>query len=34
VPDESGQPCRHPQLPLIFDGPYSGRYHSKPRAVN
>ncbi|MCH2185885.1 heat shock protein HspQ [Myxococcota bacterium] len=34
VPDESGQPCRHPQLPLIFDGPYSGRYHSKPRVVN
>ncbi len=34
VPDESGQPCRHPQLSLIFDGPYSGRYHSKPRVVN
>ena len=34
VPDESGEPCRHPQLASIFEGPYSGRYHSKPRVVN
>ena len=34
VPDESGDPCRHPQLALIFDGPSSGRYHSKPRIGN
>ncbi|MFP8873090.1 MAG: heat shock protein HspQ, partial [Myxococcota bacterium] len=34
IPDESGEPCRHPQLALIFDGPRAGRYHSKPRIVN
>jgi heat shock protein HspQ len=34
VADDSGEPCRHPQVAQIFDGPYSGRYHSKPRIVN
>ena len=32
--DESGDPCRHPQVDEIFEGPYSGRYRSKPRIVN
>ena len=34
VVDDSGEPCRHPQVDQIFDGPYSGRYYSKPRIVN
>ena len=34
LPDESGEPCRHPQVNEIFEGPYSGRYRSKPRVVN
>ena len=24
--DESGDPCRHPQVPEIFEGPVDGRY--------
>ena len=34
LPDESGEPCRHPQVNEIFEGPHSGRYRSKPRIVN
>ncbi|MAI80350.1 MAG: DNA-binding protein [Deltaproteobacteria bacterium] len=32
--DESGDPCRHPQVDVIFEGPFAGRYRSKPRIVN
>jgi heat shock protein HspQ len=29
LPDESGAPCRHPQVIELFDGPYDGRYHPR-----
>jgi heat shock protein HspQ len=32
--DESGQPCRHPQLEEIFDGPEQGRYRPKIHRTN
>jgi heat shock protein HspQ len=32
--DESGQPCRHPQLEEIFDGPEDGRYRPKSHRTN
>jgi heat shock protein HspQ len=34
VPDESGAPCRHPQVADLFDGPADGRYEPKPRLAN
>lgn len=30
VPDETGAPCRHPQVPELFDGPEDGMYRPKP----
>ncbi|WP_040489477.1 heat shock protein HspQ [Fulvimarina pelagi] len=29
VPDESGQPVRHPQIREMFDGPFEGAYKLK-----
>jgi heat shock protein HspQ len=29
LPDESGDPCRHPQIDEIFEGPSEGRYRVK-----
>ena len=26
VPDPTGEPCRHPQIADLFDGPVDGRY--------
>jgi len=34
VPDESGEPCRHPLIAEIFDGPSDGRYKMRVRAAN
>ena len=34
VPDESGEPCRHPSIPDLFDGPVDGEYTPKPRQTN
>jgi len=32
--DESGQPCRHPQLPDVFERLVDGRYEPKARLNN
>ena len=32
--DDSGEPCHHPQIRDIFDGPFDGRYEPKPRRAN
>jgi len=29
VPDETGQPVRHPQIGDLFDGPFDGAYRLK-----
>lgn len=29
VPDETGDPCRHPQIRQLFDGPENGMYRPK-----
>ena len=34
VPDETGAPCRHPQVAELFDGPSDGRYRPKFKAAN
>ncbi len=34
VPDETGRPCRHPQVLDIFDGLVEGRYEIKRRYSN
>ena len=35
LPDETGEPCRHPQIDEIFDGPVNGRYRPRyGRIVN
>ena len=34
VPDDSGQPCRHPLVGEIFDGPSDGRYTKRVRTSN
>ena len=35
LPDESGEPCRHPQVDEIFEGPVDGRYRPRfDRIVN
>ena len=34
VPDESGAPCRHPQVSLIFEGIRDGRYEPRQRRAN
>lgn len=31
LPDETGAPCRHPQVSELFDGPYEGRYNPRFR---
>jgi heat shock protein HspQ len=31
LPDETGKPCRHPQVQELFEGPVGGRY--RPRFV-
>ena len=32
--DETGQPCRHPQVDEIFEGPEQGRYRPKLHQAN
>lgn len=34
VPDETGAPVRHPQVPEIFDGPVDGSYKLKGQHRN
>lgn len=34
LPDETGQPCRHPQVDEIFEGPDEGRYHPRDHRAN
>jgi heat shock protein HspQ len=34
LPDTSRQPCLHPQIPRLFDGPEKGRYTLKSENVN
>jgi len=34
VPDESGEPCRHPLVKEIFEGPSEGRYKMRIRTSN
>jgi len=34
VPDESGEPCRHPLVKEIFDGPSDGQYKMRIRTSN
>ena len=34
LPDETGEPCRHPQVDEIFDGPEEGRYRPKLHQAN
>jgi len=35
VADESGKPCRHPQVGALFEGPVDGRYRLRVvRTVN
>ena len=35
LPDETGEPCRHPQIDEIFEGPVDGRYRPRfDRIVN
>jgi len=35
LPDETGEPCRHPQVLEIFEGPIRGRYRPRfGRTVN
>ncbi len=29
LPDETGEPCRHPQVCELFDGPFDGVYRPK-----
>ena len=31
LPDETGAPCRHPQVSELFDGPYEGCYNPRFR---
>ena len=33
LPDETGEPCRHPQIDEIFDGPVNGRYRPRLRRI-
>jgi heat shock protein HspQ len=33
-PDETGQPCRHPQIGDLFEGPEDGRYLPKHVQAN
>jgi heat shock protein HspQ len=32
LPDETGEPCRHPLVERLFDGPSNGRYAPRRRA--
>ncbi len=34
LPDESGEPCRHPQIGDLFEGLVDGRYEPRPRLSN
>jgi heat shock protein HspQ len=34
LPDESGRPCRHPQVSKLFDGPVAGAYRPKAARLN
>jgi len=34
VPDDSGRPCRHPQIDEFFSGRQGGRYVPRPREFN
>jgi heat shock protein HspQ len=32
LPDETGDPCRHPLVPQLFEGPSGGRYSPRRAA--
>jgi heat shock protein HspQ len=34
LPDDSGEPCRHPLLEELFEGPQAGRYTLRSRPTN
>ncbi len=34
VRDETGEPCRHPMVRRVFDGPVNGRYASREPIAN
>ncbi|MFT5039162.1 MAG: heat shock protein HspQ [Hyphomicrobiaceae bacterium] len=34
VPDDTGEPCRHPGVADLFDGPLDGRYVPKESLAN
>lgn len=34
LPDETGQPCRHPQIGDMFEGPEDGSYRAKHVQTN
>ena len=34
LPDETGEPCRHPQVDEIFEGPEEGRYRPRLQQAN
>ena len=34
VRDETGEPCRHPMVRQVFDGPVNGRYASREPIAN
>ena len=34
VRDETGEPCRHPMVRQVFDGPVNGRYASREHVAN
>jgi heat shock protein HspQ len=34
LPDETGEPCRHPKVPELFDGPSQGSYRLKAQRAN
>ena len=34
LPDDSGLPCRHPQVKDLFEGPVDGRYEMRRRHSN
>jgi heat shock protein HspQ len=34
VLDDTGNPCRHPEIPALFEGPVDGRYRLKSVQAN
>ena len=34
VLDKTGEPCTHPEVPILFEGPINGRYKSRNPMAN